>query len=37
MCLRLEHPEHGRPKGFATSSGTTLYSFILDRDAGKSP
>ncbi|HEX3315027.1 MAG TPA: TIGR03067 domain-containing protein [Gemmataceae bacterium] len=36
ICLRLEHPEHGRPKGFATISGTTLYTFSLDRDTLKS-
>lgn len=29
LCLRLTHPERGRPKGFATSGGTTLYTFIL--------
>lgn len=31
ICLRLEHPEYGRPSGFATSSGNTLYTFILER------
>jgi RNA polymerase sigma factor (sigma-70 family) len=31
ICLRLQHPEHGRPKGFVTNSGTTLYTFILAR------
>ncbi|HXD86451.1 MAG TPA: sigma-70 family RNA polymerase sigma factor [Urbifossiella sp.] len=36
ICLRLEHPEHGRPKGFATVSGTTLYTFSLDRVTAKS-
>lgn len=29
ICLRLTNPERGRPKGFATSGGTTLYTFIL--------
>jgi RNA polymerase sigma factor (sigma-70 family) len=37
LCLRLEHPELGRPKGFATSSGTTLYTFVLDRAGEDSP
>ncbi len=32
ICLRLTHPEHGRPKGFVTNSGTTLYTFILARE-----
>jgi len=31
ICLRLTRPELGRPKGFVTNSGTTLYTFILDR------
>jgi RNA polymerase sigma factor (sigma-70 family) len=30
ICLRLMTPELGRPKGYATVSGTTLYTFILE-------
>jgi uncharacterized protein (TIGR03067 family) len=30
ICLRLMSPEFGRPKGFVTNSGTTLYTFILE-------
>jgi RNA polymerase sigma factor (sigma-70 family) len=37
ICLRLKHPEHGRPKGFYTVSGDTLYTLILDRATPSSP
>jgi len=37
ICLRLEHPERGRPRGFVTGGGTTLYTFILDRAKGPAP
>lgn len=30
ICLRLMTPELGRPKGYFTGSGTTLYTFILE-------
>ena len=36
ICLRLMSPEFGRPKGFVTNSGTTLYTFILE-PVGKKP
>ncbi|MFO0798896.1 MAG: sigma-70 family RNA polymerase sigma factor [Gemmataceae bacterium] len=32
ICLRLQHLELGRPKGYSTTSGTTLYTFVLTRD-----
>ncbi|HYH65921.1 MAG TPA: sigma-70 family RNA polymerase sigma factor [Urbifossiella sp.] len=31
MCLRLQGAEFGRPKGYVTNSGTTLYTFVLTR------
>jgi RNA polymerase sigma factor (sigma-70 family) len=31
MCLRLQGTELGRPKGYVTNSGRTLYTFILRR------
>ena len=39
ICLRLQGKEFGRPKGYATNSGTTLYTFILTRGskAGAAP
>ncbi len=33
ICLRLQGKEFGRPKGYATNSGTTLYTFVLTRGA----
>ena len=30
ICLRLEGTQFGRPKGYVTTSGTTLYAFILE-------
>jgi RNA polymerase sigma factor (sigma-70 family) len=33
ICLRLQRPDLGRPKGYVTNSGTTLYTFILTRGA----
>jgi len=37
ICLRLLSPQFGRPKGFATVSGTTLYTFILEPVRKKDP
>jgi uncharacterized protein (TIGR03067 family) len=37
ICLRLEHPEDGRPRGFVTNSGTTLYTLVLVRAGGEAP
>ncbi|OWK39936.1 hypothetical protein FRUB_05826 [Fimbriiglobus ruber] len=31
ICLRLQQTDLGRPKGFSTVSGTSLYTFILTR------
>jgi len=31
VCLRLQGSELGRPKGYVTNSGTTLYTFVLTR------
>jgi uncharacterized protein (TIGR03067 family) len=33
ICLRLQGTHLGRPRGFATNSGTTLYTFVLTRTA----
>ncbi|HEX4612407.1 MAG TPA: TIGR03067 domain-containing protein, partial [Urbifossiella sp.] len=33
ICLRLQGTQLGRPKGFVTNSGNTLYTFILTRRA----
>jgi uncharacterized protein (TIGR03067 family) len=33
ICLRLQKTDLGRPKGFVTNSGTTLYTFILKQSA----
>jgi uncharacterized protein (TIGR03067 family) len=37
ICLRLADPESGRPKGFVTNGGKTLYTFILEPIEEKSP
>jgi RNA polymerase sigma factor (sigma-70 family) len=37
ICLRLKQNELGRPKGYVTNSGTTLYTFILERAGAKEP
>ncbi|QDU20752.1 sigma-70 family RNA polymerase sigma factor [Urbifossiella limnaea] len=31
ICLRLQRTELGRPKGYSTTSGTTLFTFSLTR------
>ena len=35
VCLRLKRPEMGRPRGFVTISGDTLYTLILERVEAK--
>ncbi len=37
ICLRMTNPEHGRPKGFVTNGGSTLYTFILERTKEAAP
>jgi uncharacterized protein (TIGR03067 family) len=37
ICLRLMTPELGRPAGFVTSGGPTLYTFILEPTTAKTP
>jgi RNA polymerase sigma factor (sigma-70 family) len=35
IALRLEGTQFGRPKGYVTNSGTTIYTFILERGEDK--